>query len=239
LPFLFHPPARHNNLPFNILYFLTKGWDVMTLQVDTLIAVSLMMAVFSAVAAVGTSIVLGVGFERLRAGFEIISKQTGFFSDVINKLEKKVEKVDESTDSFSRSINMLEAKVGSVGEQASAFTASIQKLERKVEVVDKQTAFFSDALYKLEQQVEAIEVPQPAEETADESELISTGKAEALVAHAEGLLNQVNLLASQINDQPAAETGQGLQDMQFNVPDRLANYFYSGGSDDKGTIRYH
>ena len=47
----------------------------MAMEVDTLIAVAIMMAVFSAVAAVGTSLVLGAGFERLRCGFEVISKQ--------------------------------------------------------------------------------------------------------------------------------------------------------------------
>jgi chromosome segregation ATPase len=207
----------------------------MTLQVDTLIAVSLMMAVFSAVAAVGTSIVLGVGFERLRAGFEIISKQTGFFSDVINKLEKKVEKVDESTDNFARSINTLESKVTSVGEQASAFTCSIQKLERKVEIVDKQTAFFSDALHKLEQQVEEIETPVPVQAEATETEateLISTDKAEALVAHAEDLLNQVSILASQIQQ----DQSEGIvQDLHYGSS--LTQYLFQAKS--KEEVRYH
>jgi septal ring factor EnvC (AmiA/AmiB activator) len=218
---------------------LEKGWEIMTLNVDTIIAVSLMMAVFSAVAAVGTSIVLGVGFERLRAGFEIVSKQTGFFSDVINKLEKKVEKVDESTDSFSRSITTLEAKVGSVGEQASAFTQSIQKLERKVEIVDKQTAFFSDALHKLEEHVESIEVQEvvpAAEETVEEAELISTGKAEALVAHAEDLLGQVSMLAAQIQDHKSGEPGEASYAMPSN---QFTQYLFAGGTKDKEEIRYH
>lgn len=212
----------------------------MTLSVDSLIAVSLMMAVFSAVAAVGTSIVLGAGFERLRAGFEIVSKQTGFFSDVINKLEKKVEKVDESTDNFERSIHALETKVTSVGEQAGLFTQSIQKLERKVEIVDKQTGFFSDALHKLEQQVEAIEVA-PAAEPERESEFISTGKAEALVAHAEDLLGQVSLLADRIDSQDRA--GEALQDMRVSMsnfmPGNLVHYLSQSGSGDKEEIRYH
>ena len=59
------------------------------------------MAVFSAVAAVGTSIVLGAGFERLRTGFEVIRKQTGFFSDAIHKLEEKMDVVDEQTTAAS------------------------------------------------------------------------------------------------------------------------------------------
>ena len=66
----------------------------MSIEVETVVAVSVMMAVFSAVAAIGTSIVLGAGFERLRGGFEVIRKQTGFFSDAIHKLEEKMEPVD-------------------------------------------------------------------------------------------------------------------------------------------------
>ncbi|MFN3701176.1 MAG: hypothetical protein ACK4VI_06605 [Alphaproteobacteria bacterium] len=126
---------------------------VMTLEVETVIAVSLMMAVFSAVAAVGTSIVLGAGFERLRTGFEVIRKQTGFFSDAIHKLEQRVETVDKQASQFDTAMQQLETKVGNVGEQANVFCESIQKLEQKVEVVDKQTGFFTDALHRLEKKL--------------------------------------------------------------------------------------
>lgn len=155
----------------------------MTLDVETVVAVSLMMAVFSAVAAVGTSIVLGAGFERLRSGFEIVRKQTGFFSDAINKLEHKVEIVDKQATNFTHSITTLESKVQNVGEQASAFTACVQKLEQKVEIVDKQTGFFSDALYKLEKKIEAVDthagVPTETDQDADIAGLISASKDEA------------------------------------------------------------
>ena len=70
----------------------------MTLEVETLVAVALILAVFSAVAAVGTSIVLGAGFERLRAGFEVIRNQTGFFSDALRKLEMRVDTIDRKTE---------------------------------------------------------------------------------------------------------------------------------------------
>ncbi len=202
----------------------------MTLQVDTLIAVSLMMAVFSAVAAVGTSLVLGAGFERLRAGFEIISKQTGFFSDVINKLEKKVEKVDETTDSFSRSINTLEEKVGDVGKQTAQFTESVQKLERKVEVVDKQTAFFSDAIHKLEQQVEAIEVATPE----DRSGLVSVSKEEAEI-QADTSLTQDCILVDE-----AAEGGDAiLQQAHVSFAGDMMRYMFHGSPGKKDEIRFH
>lgn len=74
----------------------------MQISVETLLVVSLVLAVFSAVVALGTSLVLGAGFERLRAGFdnlrsgfEIIARQTGFFSDAIHKLDMKVMGLEE------------------------------------------------------------------------------------------------------------------------------------------------
>ncbi len=208
----------------------------MTLEVETVVAVSLLMAVFSAVAAVGTSIVLGVGFERLRSGFEVVRKQTGFFSDIINKLEKKVEKVDEQTDLFSNSINELQAKVVNVGEQANLFAGSMQNLERKVEVVDRQAGFFSDALHKLEQQVEAIgdQPQQPAEEPG---ELISTGKEEALISRVENLLTSILAGTPQ---QPSAGTSQpALQEYSFSIPSNLAHRIVEAPLTEKGEIRFH
>ncbi len=158
----------------------------MTLDVETVVAVSLMMAVFSAVAAVGTSLVLGAGFERLRCGFEVVRKQTGFFSDAIHKLEQKVEDVDRQTGNFSASIHTLEQNVTTATAQAESFGETVEALAQKVEVVDKQTAFFSDAIHKLEQRLDTVNTEgtlireQPeAEETG--AELISTAKTEALV----------------------------------------------------------
>lgn len=212
----------------------------MTLEVETIVAVSLMMAVFSAVAAVGTSLVLGAGFERLRAGFEIVSRQTGFFSDAIHKLEKKVEVVDEQTNSFSRSINALDAKVANVGEQANIFSDTVSKLEKKVEIVDKQTGFFSNAIHKLEQQIETVDaheqiVSEKMKRNA-ETDLISTGKAEALVSHAEDLLTQVSSLAIQIQEKQNEAALQGSQ-QHLTVPRSLANYVFANTGSEE--VRYH
>lgn len=212
----------------------------MTLEVETIVAVSLMMAVFSAVAAVGTSLVLGAGFERLRAGFEIISRQTGFFSDAIHKLEKKVEVVDEQTNNFSRSISALDAKVANVGEQANLFSDSVSKLEKKVEIVDKQTGFFSNAIHKLEQQIETVDkheqiVSDKMKQHA-ETDLISTGKAEALVSHAEDLLTQVSTLAIQIQEKQNEVTRQASQEQHLTIPRSLANYVFASPSEE---VRYH
>ena len=175
----------------------------MSIEVETIVAISVMMAVFSAVAAVGTSIVLGAGFERLRNGFEVIRKQTGFFSDAIHKLEEKMEVVDEQTTSFSKSMAVMETKVSNVGEQANAFSDSMQKLEKKVEVVDKQAGFFGDAIYRLEKKVDQVNeheemVAERLEQNAD-AEVISVGKTEALVSHAEQLLTQMGELANKMD----------------------------------------
>ena len=67
----------------------------MSVSAEMYIVISLMFAVFAAVAAIGTSLVLGVGFERLRAGFEVVKKQTGFFADAIHQLDERTRELDE------------------------------------------------------------------------------------------------------------------------------------------------
>ncbi len=212
------------------------------LEVETIVAVSVMMAVFSAVAAVGTSIVLGAGFERLRSGFEVVKKQTGFFSDTLYKLEKKVEVVDGQTNSFSDSIQKLEAQVSNVGDQANIFSDSMQKLEGKVDVVDKQAGFFSTAIQKLEKKIDTVSVHEQT--VADKmeanagSDLISTGKAEALVSHAENLLTQVGALADKMQDREVEN--QVKQDMQLSLPRNLMHFAHQGDLDEGGEgVNYH
>lgn len=68
---------------------------------DVFLLVALSFAVFAAVTAVGSALVLGIGFERLRNGFEnlrngfdVVSKQTGFFSTAIHELDEKVEALE-------------------------------------------------------------------------------------------------------------------------------------------------
>ena len=202
----------------------------MTMEVETIVAVSLMMAVFSAIAAIGTSVVLGAGFERLRCGFEVIRKQTGFFSDAIHKLEQKVEVVDGQASAFSQSIHQMEAKVNGVGEQANAFTSSVQKLEKKVEVVNKQTGFFSQAIHQLDKKIDTIsaheEIVSEKMEAAAGNDLISTGKAEALVAHAEDLMSQMSVMALKMSEPAAAEqvpSEQVQQGLTISIPQNLGH----------------
>lgn len=215
----------------------------MTLDVETIVAVSLMMAVFSAVAAVGTSLVLGAGFERLRNGFEVVRKQTGFFSDAIHKLEQKVEIVDKQAQNFTQSMNSLEAKVSNVGDQANVFSDTVSKLEKKVSIVDKQAGFFSEALHKLEKKVDMTdkheEIVADKLEASAENDLISTGKAEALVAHAENLLSQVSTLATKIETKAVEPASMVDQELQLNMPQNLQHFAYQGGSDSREEVRFH
>lgn len=198
----------------------------MSMEVETVVAISVMMAVFSAVAAIGTSIVLGAGFERLRAGFEVVRKQTGFFSDAINKLEKKVEVVDQQTSTFSQAIAQMQGKVDNVGDQANAFSDSIQSLERKVDVVDKQAGFFGDAIHKLNRKVDMMDeheqiVSEKLAQHAD-TDLISTAKTEALVSHAEDLLVQMSALAGQMKTN-ALKGDVISSDVQLSIPSNLSH----------------
>lgn len=120
----------------------------MTISVETFMVVSLAFAVFAAITAIGASIMLSVGYERLRSGLlrlkeglDLVTRQTGFFSEAIHKLDEKVTSVDAQTLRFS---------------------ASIDTLQSSVERVDKQTGFFSDALQRLETKVHEVEqTPKP------------------------------------------------------------------------------
>lgn len=70
------------------------GGNIMTSMMETCLIIALSFAVFSAVATIGASLALGIGYERLRAGFEVIRKQTGYFSDQIYRLDTRVEKLE-------------------------------------------------------------------------------------------------------------------------------------------------
>ncbi len=76
----------------------------MNISVDTLLVVALMMAVFAAVTTLGTSLILGVGFERLRNGLEILKKQSGFFSDAIHKLDTRADTLEKQGTFFFQTL---------------------------------------------------------------------------------------------------------------------------------------
>ncbi len=104
----------------------------MNVSAETYIVISLMFAVFAAVAAVGTSIVLGAGFERLRAGFDVVRRQSGFFADAIHKLDQRTQKLNEET-----------AKL-----KAGAYS-----LNERVDRVEKTSTFLADEINSLEQRI--------------------------------------------------------------------------------------
>jgi hypothetical protein len=83
----------------------------MNISADTLLVVALMMAVFAAVTTLGTSLILGVGFERLRNGLEILKKQSGFFSDAIYKLDVRTDTLEKQGVFFFQTIHGLEQKI--------------------------------------------------------------------------------------------------------------------------------
>jgi len=97
----------------------------MSISAEMFIVISLMLAVFAAVAVVGSSIVLGVGFERLRAGFDIVKKQTGFFAEAIHKLDQKSKELQDF----------------------------VVKVEKRVDGVEKQSGFFFQSLHNLEEKI--------------------------------------------------------------------------------------
>lgn len=122
----------------------------MSVSAEMYIVISLMFAVFAAVAAVGSSVILGVGFERLRAGFEVVKKQTGFFSEAIHKLDEQAKRLDH--------------------EQVQ-IKESVSHITTRVDRVEKQTEFFVDAFNSAEGGIlkgsptEKVEQPARREET--------------------------------------------------------------------------
>ncbi len=104
----------------------------MSISAEMFIVVSLMFAVFAAVAAVGTSIVLGAGFERLRAGFELVKKQTGFFSDAIHKLDQRTQELDNKATEIQKAVSGVSTRVDRVEKQSSFFFESLNSMEEAI-----------------------------------------------------------------------------------------------------------
>ena len=109
-----------------------KGWDAMSVSAETYIVISLMFAVFAAFAAVGTSVVLGAGFERLRAGFDQVKRQSGFFSDAIYKLDQRTQKLDEETAKLKAGAYSLHERVDRVEKTSTFLADSINSIEQRI-----------------------------------------------------------------------------------------------------------
>lgn len=104
----------------------------MSVSADMYIVISLMFAVFAAVAAVGSSVVLGVGFERLRAGFEVVKKQTGFFADAIHKLDQRADELEHSNGEIKQAVSSMSTRVERVEKQSDFFFSSLNSLESQI-----------------------------------------------------------------------------------------------------------
>ena len=104
----------------------------MSVSADMYIVISLMFAVFAAVSAVGTSVVLGAGFERLRAGFDVIKKQTGFFSDAIHQLDQRSSELEHQTQLLQESVAGMTTRVDRVEKQATFFFDAIHTMEESI-----------------------------------------------------------------------------------------------------------
>lgn len=72
----------------------------MMISAEALVVAALALAVFSAITALGASLVFGIGYERLCAGFEVVRKQTAHFSDAIFKLEKRAGEQDKKIETL-------------------------------------------------------------------------------------------------------------------------------------------
>jgi hypothetical protein len=97
----------------------------MTAMMETCLIIALSFAVFSAVATVGASLALGIGFERLRAGYEVIRKQTGYFSDQIYRLDKRVETLEKDDRPVSAEASPVESMREYMVEDERPSTLSI------------------------------------------------------------------------------------------------------------------
>ncbi len=104
----------------------------MSISAETYIVISLMFAVFAAVAAVGTSVVLGAGFERLRAGFEVVRRQSGFFADAIYKLDQRTQKLDEETAKLKAGLSGMDDRMGRAEKTATFLADSITSIEHRI-----------------------------------------------------------------------------------------------------------
>ena len=104
----------------------------MSVDAETYIVISLMFAVFAAVAAVGSSMVLGAGFERLRAGFDVVRRQSGFFADAIHKLDQRTQKLDEETAKLKTGFSGVDDRMTRVEKQVIFVGDAISSIEHRI-----------------------------------------------------------------------------------------------------------
>lgn len=172
----------------------------MSVDAETYIVISLMFAVFAAVAAVGSSMVLGAGFERLRAGFDVVRRQSGFFADAIHKLDQRTLKLDEET-----------AKL------KSGFVDMGDRVSR----VEKQTVFLGDAINSIEQRILQGTPAQTAPKNTIRMQpvhTVSQARKEEPVLPKEWMVTPVR---EQMNDMPSIHVESATQNMLRDFADNM------------------
>ena len=145
----------------------------MSLSAEMFIVVSLLLAVFAAISAVGTSIVLGVGYERLRAGFDTVKKQTAFFADAIHKLDNRSTELGREQDEMKKTIVTMDGRIEATEKQSGFFFSSLQSLESQI--LDGHTSHHKPMPIERE---EVMSVPDNMEwaSTADTKQLLQSGQ---------------------------------------------------------------
>jgi hypothetical protein len=160
---------------------------------QTYMVVSLAFAVFAAITAVGGAIVLSIGFERMRNGFnkvkemvDVLNRQTGFFSTAIHTMEQRVEALDvrqgtlenltvdsnERTDSMLRYAETMVTQAKHEMKQevrsASQPTHVRNPVDDQLEDYMKQSSFTSQRENEpVHSGIEALTIDQPYQENMD------------------------------------------------------------------------
>jgi hypothetical protein len=150
-----------------------------------------MFAVFAAVAAVGSSMVLGAGFERLRAGFDLVRRQSGFFADAIHKLDQRTQKLDEETAKLKSGLVDAGDRIGRVEKQTIFLGDAITSIEHRilqgtpVQAVEKPSIRMQDvAMPSLNIPKEDISMPKEwmAKPVREQSNEMPSIQAESLIS---------------------------------------------------------
>ncbi len=132
----------------------------MSVSVETYIVISLMFAVFAAVAAVGTSVVLGAGFERIRAGLDQVRRQSGFFADAIYKLDQRTQKLDEDQMKLKSGMNSLGERMDRTEKTHTFLADAITSVEQRILTGSPSQPVNSDMRPKVRINNTANTVPQ-------------------------------------------------------------------------------
>ncbi len=232
----------------------------MSVSVETYIVISLMFAVFAAVAAVGTSVVLGAGFERIRAGLDQVRRQSGFFADAIYKLDQRTQKLDEDHIKLKSGMNSLGERMGRTEKTHTFLADAITSVEQRILTGSPSQPVNSDMRPKVRINTNTVaqrpQQPQPQQRVQMSAGWISKPAREQISMPVQASFDErppmENLVSGLFRDYPEEPpitsdmqdmANDGLTDPQGNnsggITTLLSRYFMgesSGGS--KGVV-YH